>query len=179
MNLSLVPLAEEHRTPAIDIFNHYVTRSDASFLDTPVTYAAFDRLRQFADGFPAFAVVAEGARVVGFGMLRPHHPMPTFARTAEVSYFLHPDFCRCGAGSLLLGRLLEDGAKKGITTVLAGITATNAASLGFHRKHGFVECGRFKSVLRKNGRDLDVVWMQKMLEPQPPAASGEGPGAVR
>jgi len=147
----------------IDIFNHYIANSEAAFPDAPFPYAAFDHLLKLANGFPAYAVLTDEERVAGFGMIRPHHPLPTFSGTAEISCFLHPDFCRCGAGSLLFGRLLEEGAKKGLTSLLAGITATNEASLNFHRKHGFVECGRFKSVFRKNGRDLDVVWMQKML----------------
>ena len=163
MNLKLVPLTDGHRTPVIGILNHYVVNSDAAFFETPLPEAAFDRLRALAEGFPAFAVLDGAERVVGFGLMRPHQPLPTFSRVAETSYFLHPDCCRCGAGSRLLTRLLEEGAQRGITTVLASIVASNEASLRFHRKHGFTECGRFRAVLHKQGRDLDVVWMQKML----------------
>ncbi|WP_243669404.1 hypothetical protein [Methanoculleus chikugoensis] len=33
----------------------------------------------------------------------------------------------------------------------------------FHRRHGFVECGRFRNVGSKHGVLFDVVWMQKFL----------------
>ena len=163
MQTTLVPLADEHRVPAMDVINHYIENSDAAYPERPLPYEVFGQLLKMAEGYPAYAALAPDGAFVGFGMLRPYHPFPTFLRTAEVSYFLHPDFCRCGIGGALLARLLKDGAEMGIATVLASVTATNEASLAFHRRQGFVECGRFRSVLRKNGRNLDVVWLQKML----------------
>jgi len=154
-------LSAEHRAPVMDIFNHYVENSFAAYPETPLPAPAFDMFLKMTEGYPAYAVKAQG-RVVGFGMLRAWHPLPVFARAAEITYFLHPDFCRHGLGAALLERLVEEGRQKGITTILASVSALNEGSLSFHRKHGFVECGRFKSVGRKRGRDLDVVWLQRM-----------------
>ena len=33
----------------------------------------------------------------------------------------------------------------------------------FHLRHGFVECGRFRNIGRKQGQVFDVVYYQKML----------------
>ncbi|MGD0951544.1 MAG: hypothetical protein ABR985_03985 [Methanotrichaceae archaeon] len=51
----------------------------------------------------------------------------------------------------------------GIVTVLASISSLNQASLAFHKKNGFVECGRFVGIGRKMGKGFDVVWMQRMV----------------
>ncbi|MEW6380946.1 MAG: N-acetyltransferase family protein [bacterium] len=76
---------------------------------------------------------------------------------------IHSASCGKGIGTALLRRLLDEGKSQGIRTVLANISSLNEASIRFHQKHGFVECGRFKAVCRKNGQFFDTVWMQKML----------------
>jgi phosphinothricin acetyltransferase len=68
-----------------------------------------------------------------------------------------------GIGSKILERLLSEAGQKGITNVLASISGPNEASIAFHARHGFIECGRFRSALRKKGTEVDVVWMQRML----------------
>ncbi|MDD4308736.1 MAG: GNAT family N-acetyltransferase, partial [Thermoplasmata archaeon] len=100
--------------------------------------------------------------VVGFGFLHPHNRISTFSSTAEITYFIDPEHRRRGIGSLLFEALVNAGRKKGIESILAAISSENLESLEFHRKLGFAEVGRFKGILRKNGKVLDVVWMQKI-----------------
>ncbi len=163
MEVILVPFEEKHRKPVIDIFNHYVLEGFAAYPENPLPYEAFDLFRKMTAGYPAYAAETGDGAVAGFGFLHTHSPMPTFAHVAELSYFLAPEVCRMGIGSKILERLLADAPGKGITTVLASISAPNEASIAFHARHGFVECGRFRSVLRKKGTEVDVVWMQKMM----------------
>jgi phosphinothricin acetyltransferase len=163
MPVKLEPLSTEHGGPVIDIFNHYIEHTFAAFLEDKVPYPFFNVLLRTAEGYPAAAVKTEAGDVVGFGLLRPHSPLPTTAGTAEISSFLHPDHCGRGIGGILLDHLLEAAAAKGIHTVLAAVSAVNEPSIRFHRKHGFVECGRFREVFRKKSRYVDTVWMQRML----------------
>jgi L-amino acid N-acyltransferase len=51
----------------------------------------------------------------------------------------------------------------GISIFLANISAENQASLAFHRKNGFKECGRFHQIGTKQGRTFDIVWMEKTI----------------
>ena len=64
---------------------------------------------------------------------------------------------------MLLGFLEKGAIEKGITNILANISSLNPRSIEFHQKNGFIECGRFKKVGKKNGKEFDTVWMQKML----------------
>ena len=64
---------------------------------------------------------------------------------------------------MLLGYFEKGGVEKAITNILANISSLNTDSISFHRKNGFTECGRFRKVGRKKGREFDTVWMQKML----------------
>lgn len=164
VEVNLVPFEEKHRKPVIDLFNHYVLEGFAAYPENPLPYEAFDLFRKMTAGYPAYAAETEDGTVVGFGFLHAHNPMSTFGHVAELSYFISPESCRKGIGSKLLDRLLADARSRGITNVLASISAANDASLAFHARHGFTECGRFKGVLKKKGAEMDVVWMQKRMD---------------
>lgn len=162
-DFALEPMEERHGRGVVDIFNHFVTQGFAAYPDRPVPYEFFGRLQQMTQGYPAFVVTA-GQNVLGFGFLRPFHPAPTLRRTAEVTYFIAPEFTRRGIGTVLLGRLVEEAAARGVDSLLASISSKNDESIAFHRKNGFRECGRFERVGQKHGQDFDMVWMQRRLD---------------
>ena len=96
-------------------------------------------------------------------MLRVHNPVPTFSQTFEITYSIKPEYTRRGIESNMLNQLIDDAKRKVISTILASISSLNEGSINFHRKNGFVECGRFKNVGRKKRQVFDMVLMQKML----------------
>ncbi|AET63864.1 GNAT family N-acetyltransferase [Methanothrix harundinacea] len=163
MDLELEPISSEDREEIVEIFNFYVDNSFAAFPEDRVPGKFFDLLMEASRGYPAF--VARGARgqVLGFGLLRSHHPMPAFSRTAEITIFVHPESRGMGIGRSLALRLIDEAKGRGITSILAGISSRNDGSIAFHRRLGFRERGRFKAIGRKWGEDFDVVWMQRTL----------------
>lgn len=163
MNYSMFPISNEDRVPIIDIFNYYVENSFAAYPETKLPYEAFEMFLQVSQGYPTAAVKDNNGDLIGFGLLRAHNPMPTFSKTAEITYFISPHHTGKGIGGKLLSHLEEEGMKKGIRCILANISSLNPRSINFHKKNGFIECGRFKSVGRKKGQVFDTVWMQKML----------------
>ncbi len=163
MDIRLTPITPADRQPMLDLFNYYVRHGFAAFPEQPLSIAFIDRLLDLAKGYPALTAKDPAGRLLGFGLLRPHNPLSTFAHTAEITYFLVPDHTRQGLGTRLLQTLEAEAREKGIRTILAGISSLNEGSLAFHRKHGFVEAGRFRQVCTKRGTTFDVIWMQKML----------------
>jgi L-amino acid N-acyltransferase YncA len=163
MEIQLSPITPADRPALLDLFNYYVEHGFAAFAEQPLPPAFIDRLLDLAKGYPALTLKDRAGRLLGFGLLRPHNPLSTFAHTAEITYFLAPDCTRQGFGTRLLRELERGAREKGIRTILAGISSLNDASLAFHHKHGFVEVGRFRQVGIKKGTPFDVVWMQKML----------------
>lgn len=163
MDYSTEPISEKDRKPIIDLFNYYVENSFAAYPETSLPYEAFDMFLQTSRGYPTAAVKDNHGNLIGFGLLRSHNPMPTFSQTAEITYFIRPEHTGKGIGKKLLEYLEEEGKKRGITNILANISSLNPGSINFHKKNGFIECGRFKSVVRKKGQLFDSVWMQKML----------------
>lgn len=160
---NLKSVSSEDGKAIIDLFNHYVLNTFAAYPETPVPHQFFGLFLKMAEGYPFLVAKDAGGPVLGFGLLRPHHPMPAFARTAEITYFIAPEHTNCGIGGAMLERLVAGGREKGITSILASISSLNGPSLAFHKKHGFVECGRFRGIGRKWGQEFDVVWMQRLV----------------
>lgn len=163
MEFSINPISNEDREAIMDIFNHYVENSFAAYPEIRLPYQAFDMLLQMTNGLPTGTIKDQSGNILGFGILRPHNPMPTFSRTAETTYFIHPDYTGKGLGKMLLGFLERGAIEKNIKNILANISSLNPISIKFHQKNGFIECGRFIKVGKKNGKEFDTVWMQKTL----------------
>ena len=159
----LAPLTESDKVEVVDLFNHYVRTTFAAFLEDPVPYEFYDMLMQAAHGYPAVSTRDREGTLAGFGMLRPHTPLPAFAHTAEVTYFVRPDMTGSGIGTAMFRHLEEEGKKRGISAILAHISSRNEGSIRFHQKNGFFEAGRFRAVGKKNGIVFDTVWMEKLL----------------
>jgi phosphinothricin acetyltransferase len=151
------------REDLTDIFNHYIEKSDAAFFEKKVSSVFFERLRDIVYGESLYVIGNEDGLTVGFGLLKQYHPSEVFKGVAEVGYFLRPGFTGKGFGTLMLKRLVSDARKFKIKTLLASISSRNRESIAFHKKHGFIECGRFKGIGRKRGKTFDVVWMQKVI----------------
>ena len=163
MPVNLEPMTAVDRNPVIDIFNYYIENSFAAYPDHKVSYDFFDHLLKAGESYPAIVVKDGKGTVVGFGMLRAFHSLPVFSKTAEISYFIKPDWVGKGLGKKMLEHLIHKAEEKGITSILASISSLNIQSIGFHKNNGFRECGRFKKIGRKKGQAFDVVYMQKML----------------
>ncbi len=162
MNVHLEKLSEKDGKPVIEIFNHYVENSFAAYREMKVSDDFIGQFLSDSQDYPAY-VACNGDGILGFGMLRPFHPLPAFRRTADVLYFLRPGSTGQGIGSLLLERLLVDARNMNIDSILASISSKNEGSIRFHLRKGFLECGRFHNVGRKFGTDFDLIWMQKQI----------------
>jgi L-amino acid N-acyltransferase YncA len=151
MVYSISPISSNDRESIIDIFNYYVEISFAAYPENKLPYQAFDMFLQMSNGFPTGTIKDQDGKILGFGMLRVHNPMPTFSHTAEATYFIHPDHTGKGLGRMLLDYLQKGAIEKGITNILANISSLNPNSITFHQKNGFIECGRFRKVGKKKG----------------------------
>lgn len=158
-----VPMADEHREAVVAIFNQYVATSFAAYPDVPVPLAFFDKMMEMVKGYCAVVAQDENGQVMGYGMLRPYHFASTLKRTAELTYFLKPEHTRQGIGRAMLDFLISDARKLGIDNLTASVSSHNPASIAFHLKNGFYECGRFSRVGTKFGQDFDVIWFQRHL----------------
>lgn len=160
---TIVPLQAFHKDEAMGIFNHYIEHSFSAYFESPLPDAYFDRLLLMVKGYPALAAHNEAGDLLGFGFLNAWHAAFSFRHTAELTCFVHPDHLRKGVGSMLLRYLVAQGAKKGVTTLLASVSSRNPESLAFHAHHGFEERGRLLGIGKKFDKTFDVLYLQRDL----------------
>ncbi|WP_415921100.1 GNAT family N-acetyltransferase [Tateyamaria sp. SN6-1] len=101
----------------------------------------------------------------GFATYSPFRPGPGYAATVEHSVYLAPGAQGQGAGSTLLHHLMEHARRDGHHVMIAAISGANPGAVRFHARLGFVETARMPQVGRKAGQWLDLILMQKMLNP--------------
>ena len=148
------------------IYNEVIAASTAVYALAPVTLGertAWWEARQ-AQGYPVL-VAAEGADVLGFSSFGDWRGWPGYRFTVEHSVYVATACQQRGIGRQLVEALFPLAAQLDKHVMLGGIDAANAASIAFHRRLGFKQVAHFEEVGHKFGRWLDLVFMQRMLDP--------------
>jgi phosphinothricin acetyltransferase len=159
--------AQERDLPALlAIFNDVVATSTAIYMDAPTTLeerAAWWRDRVSA-GYPVI-VSEDPSGVTGYASFGEFRGRPGYRFTVEHSVYVRADCRGGGIGVALMERLIEHAVAMKKHVVIAGVDAENVASIRFHERLGFERVAHFKQVGYKFGRWLDLVFLQRTLNP--------------
>jgi phosphinothricin acetyltransferase len=157
--------AREDDLPALlAIYNDVIATSTAIYADVPVT---LDSRRDWwgarvAQGYPVL-VAADESGIVGFASFGDFRAWPGYRFTVEHSVHVRADRRGAGVGSALMQPLIARASALGKHVMVAGVDASNAASIRFHERLGFERVAHFKEVGFKFGRWLDLVFLQRFL----------------
>ena len=149
-----------------EIYNQVVKDSDSIWIDEDVSVE--DRLGWFRGLRPddvALVAVDTAGTVLGYTACFPFRAKSGYWPTVELTILLHRDHRGEGVGRLLMEALIDRTAAAGRHVLVAGIDGGNVGSIRFHERHGFREVARMPGVGRKMGRPVDLVLMQRELQP--------------
>ena len=90
---------------------------------------------------------------------------PGYRHTRELSVHVRDSHRGHGVGRLLLDDLVERAVRNDVHVLVAAVDSGNEASIRFHEQMGFVEVARLPEVGRKFDRWLDLVLLQRIIEP--------------
>jgi phosphinothricin acetyltransferase len=149
----------------LEIYNDIILNTTAVYDYEPHT---LDMRRQWweakkSQGFPVF-VAEEQEKILGFSSIGPFRAWAAYKYSVENSVYVAEEARGMGVGKLLIPPLIDAAKRLGLHTIIAGIDATNVASLRLHRSFGFEEVAHFKEVGWKFERWLDLKFLQKMIE---------------
>ena len=122
-----------------------------------------DWLEQRAPDRPLVVAESAGA-IVGWGEFSDYRSgRRALARTAELSYHVHPDHRRKGIATALITHLMERAPGLGIHVVIAILLATNTASVAVLERLGFARWGELPEVAELDGVAIDHLYYGRRL----------------
>ena len=110
-------------------------------------------------------IVAEaGGEVVGWGSLNAFNPRKAYDYVADFSIYVERKWRGKGVGSRILARLIELARDLGYHKLVLSAFPTNPGGMALYEKFGFRTVGIYKEQGKLDGRWVDTIIMEKLLE---------------
>ena len=152
-----------------DLYNALIPSTTVAWTETLQTLRsrrAWFR-RQRAAGNPVLVAERDG-EVIGFTSyesFRGAGKWPGYRHTVEHTIHVDERAWGTGVGKTLLETLLARAAAAGMHAMVGAIDADNIDSIRFHERLGFSVVATMPEVGRKFDRWLDLVLVQRIIEP--------------
>ena len=148
------------------IYNDAVVNTAAIWNETQVDIDNRKRWLQDRHGLGYLVLVAidDRGEVVGYASFGDWRAFDGYRHTVEHSVYVRNDQYRGGIGRALMVELIERARLIGKHAMIAGIEASNVASIKLHEKLGFKQVGLLPEVGTKFGRWLDLAFLQLTLD---------------
>jgi L-amino acid N-acyltransferase YncA len=106
----------------------------------------------------------QGAEVVAWGSLNPYNPREAYRFVADFSIYVERAWRGKGSGRVLLERLVELARELGYHKMVLSAFPTNDAGMALYQKLGFRTVGIYKEQGLLDGRWVDTIVMEKLLD---------------
>ena len=113
---------------------------------------------------PVLVVEAEG-RVVSFGSLNVFNPRQAYDHVADFSIYVERAWRGKGVGSRLLRALVDRARSIGFHKMVLSAFPFNPGGMALYEKFGFRVVGIYKEQGFLDGRWVDTIIMEKLLDP--------------
>ncbi|MFZ1060690.1 MAG: arsinothricin resistance N-acetyltransferase ArsN1 family A [Candidatus Rokuibacteriota bacterium] len=126
-----------------------------------------DERRQWLAGRgPRHPVIVAEARgdVVGWGSLNVFSPRKAYDSVADFSIYIERGWRGKGVGSRLLERLIELARELGYHKLVLSAFPWNTGGMALYQKLGFRTVGIYKEQGRLDGKWVDTIIMEKLLD---------------
>jgi phosphinothricin acetyltransferase len=161
----IIRKAQRSDVPAMrEIFNEVLRNSNSIYREEEVTleerYEWFDE--KIEHGFPIFGAY-EGDKLIGYAGYGSWRAAQGYRKTVELTIYVDSSVRGKGTGKALMQTIIDQATTDGYHVMIGAIDSANQSSIDFHKKYGFVETARMPEVALKNGKWLDLVFMQRTL----------------
>jgi phosphinothricin acetyltransferase len=112
---------------------------------------------------PVIVAEREG-QVVGWGSLNQFNPRRAYEYVADFSVYVEREWRGKGVGSRLLARLVELARELGYHKLVLSAFPWNEGGMALYRKFGFRTVGIYREMGKLDGRWVDTIIMEKLLE---------------
>jgi phosphinothricin acetyltransferase len=152
------------------IYAHHVLHGFGTFEEVPPSQAEMaSRVSAVQAAGHPWLVIEDGGEVAGYAYASQFRPRSGYRFAVEDSVYVAPKAQGRGHGRRLLQAVIDTCAAQGRRQMTAAVgDSANLASIRLHQALGFETVGVLPGLGFKQGRWLDVVFLQRALGP--PAA---------
>ena len=156
-----------------EIYNESIVSGGATMDETMKT--AEDVQRQI-EGFhdrEGIFMLESGGEVLGWGIIKRYSNRTGYRFCCETAVYLRRHLTGRGHGTAVKRALIERCGRFGYHHLVAKILADNVASIEYNKKLGYEVVGTQKEIGYRNGRWVDIVILQLVLDNNRPEISSE------
>lgn len=142
----------------VEIYNSNIASRMVTADTEPVSVES--RVQWFEEHNPGHRplwVVEESGRLVAWLSFSNFYGRPAYAKTAELSVYVHAAHRKRGLASYLLGSAIEHAPAIRVDTLLGFIFGHNRPSLALFERFGFARWGELPKVAALDGVERDLV----------------------
>jgi len=163
-NISIRLATEDDLPGMLEIYNDIILNTTAVYEYEPHTLEMRRQwfLTKQEQRFPVFLAEEDG-NLAGFSSIGPFRAWAAYKYSVENSIYVKSGLRGKGIGRLLLAPLIGAARNLKMHTIIAGIEATNEASIKLHESFGFKEVAHFNEVGWKFERWLDLKFLQLLI----------------
>ena len=155
---SMIRPVRDDDFPAIAaITNHYIATTTIHFAYEPIPVERFRAM--IKPRHPWF--VYDDGEVRGYSKAGTWRDRAAYDWTTEIGLYVQDGARGRGIGRALYAALLDELARRGFRSAIAGITLPNEPSIKLHHAFGFESVGVVRDAGFKHGRWCDVEFFQK------------------
>jgi L-amino acid N-acyltransferase YncA len=162
--LSVQPAHSAHLDAICRIYNEGIEDRVATLDRDPKSSAEIAGWWKEHDERFEILVATESDRVVGWSSLNRFSHRCAHADIADLSVYVARDHRGTGVGYALLKRLIDDAKRVGFHKIVLQALDSNEHGKRLYRKSGFREVGVFREHGRADGRFVDVIAMEMLLQ---------------
>lgn len=167
MDLSVREARPDDAGAIVAILNSIIQVGAFTAFDTPFSIEAErNYIREFPErGVFLVAVRGSDQQVVGFQSMEPFATYThAFDHVGVLGTYVDLDCRRQGIAKRLFPATFEAALRKGYHKIFTFIRADNSAALSTYRHHGFGVVGIARAHAKLNGRYVDEIIVEKMLD---------------
>ncbi len=116
-----------------------------------------------ASRYPVVVAEHDGF-VIGWGSLNPFNPRSAYDHVVDFSLYVERGWRGKGVGRALLSRLIALARQLGYHKMVLAALPFNAAGRALYERMGFVTVGVYREQGRLDGKWVDVIIMEKLLD---------------
>ena len=158
------PAAQADAAGILQIYSTYIKNTVITFeTEVPAIEEFTARIETIKNKYPYLVCETDG-KIIGYAYASKHGERSAYKYSVDVSIYVDSDHQQKGIGTALYSNLFDTLKSYNVYTAYASITLPNEKSIRLHKAFGFHEIGICHNVGYKNGRWLDLIWLEKPLK---------------